>query len=410
VRRLTAPAPQENGYIAFRRSVGRSIETLELYSARFFGPGSSPFELTGALAVALLTISLVSGALLLLWYVPAPERASAELARLGREVPLGSLLRAVHRACAEILVLVILFHLVRMWATGRHLGPRARNFAIGLAALPLVGLIGWAGYTLPWDERAMVLLAWGREIAIAPDRWPIIGWLHLGSLSNALLFSPENQADQLLRMFALHVGGALVMIWVVLWHTRRVTPPRAGLPIPVWVGLALIVLLVAAGLPMGREPLLAFNPFAPPTVVAVDAIVCFPLLFYPLLGAPLLAALIVLIWVGLALLPRLEPSRPLVACVRESACVGCRLCLQDCPYGAIAMTPHPDPLRRSRGRETARVLPAHCNACGICVGSCGFDAIEIPALTSDEILARIDRALQPEEALPTESPNEGDVE
>jgi ferredoxin len=407
LKRIPTPASRRNRYVDFRRAAGRFIETLELYSSRFFGEDSTPFALTGAFAVGLLTVSLITGALLLFWYVPLPDRALIETTRLIRDVPLGSLILATHRVSADLLILVVLLHLVRNWATGRYRGPRARTWIIGLAALPLVGLIAWAGYVLPWDERAMVLLAWGHDLISAPDRWPIIGWLKLGSVLSWPVFSAENEADLLLRVFALHLGGALFIIWLVMWHLRRVTPPRVRLPILTWIILVAFVLFVAAMVPIEGERLLPFNPLAPPTSVAVDSIACFPLLLYPLLGAPLLTALIALIWLGLTFLPRLEPLNPIVACVHDTACVGCRLCLQDCPYGAIEMKPHYDPRRRALGREIARVIPEHCIACGICVGSCAFGAIELPALTSGEITARIERALEPAESLAPASNERG---
>lgn len=409
MKRIPTAASHQDGYADFRKAVGRFFEILELYSSKFFGEDSTPFALTGAFAIGLVTISLVSGALLLFWYAPAPASALSRTAYLARDLRLGSLILATHRVSADLLILVLLLHLVRNWATGRYRGPRARTWIIGLAALPVLGIIAWAGYVLAWDERAMVLLAWGEEIARAPDRWPFIGWLKLGSVVGWPVFSAENESDQLLRVFALHVGGALLIIWFVMWHLRRVTPPRIRLSILSWVFLVAFVLFVAAMVPIEHESLMPFNPFAPPERIALDPLACFPLLFYPILGAPLLALLIALIWIALALLPRLEPLKPVVACVLEAECVGCRLCLQDCPYGAIEMVPHHDRRRRNQGREIARILPEHCNACGICVGSCSFGAIELPELTSGEIKARIGKALAVEE-MPSTAANQGGVE
>lgn len=48
-------------------------------------------------------------------------------------------------------------------------------------------------------------------------------------------------------------------------------------------------------------------------------------------------------------------------------CVGCKLCVADCPYGALTMQPRED---GSRYKLLAVVDPERCVACGICVGSC----------------------------------------
>jgi ferredoxin len=391
--RKTVGRTADTGYLSFRRSAGRLIDTLEYYSARFFGERNNPFTLSGAILIGLIIVSAVTGALMLLFYMPSPEHAAPSVHRITTEVSLGSILRAFHRASADLIVIVILFHGFRAWATGRYASPRSRNWLIGLLALPLIGIIGWAGYILPWDERALVLLAWGKSLAYGPDRWPIIGWLRLGSLVGGPVFAVSGESDQLLRILALHIGGAFVLIGLVIWHLGRVTPPRAKMPIAVWIGALLVLWLFAAMIPLESEELLPFNPFAPPQYVHVDFFVSFPLLFYPLLGGAILSAVIVIVLVLLAVAPRLERRIEPTAVVREIACTGCRLCLNDCPYGAITMVPHFDPAKRARGREIARVLSSCCSSCGICVGSCAFAAIELPTMTSDEVISSVEQAM-----------------
>jgi ferredoxin len=386
------------------------MEYLELYSSRGFGAHLNPFAWTGALAVATLTVIILTGALMLFWYVPSPDKALGSIMHLTGDVRLGSILRTTHRVSAELLIIVLLIHAFRNWATGRHRGPRARNWLIGLIALPLIGTIAWAGYALAWDDRAMVFVEWGKDILKAPDSWPIIGWFRIGTLLSFPLTSAATQSDLLSRLFAMHVGGAMLTILLLLWHLRRVASPRIRLPVVVSIVLVGFILFVAAMAPASGEGLKPYNLFAPPASVRVDAMTTFPLLFYPLLGGPILLAVFSLIWLGLALLPRLEPAKPVVACVRVMACVGCRLCMQDCPYSAIEMVPHPNPAKRVRGREIARVLPKNCNACGVCVGSCMFDAIELPALPSDEIVSRMKWVLETGEPPLGEYEIEGDLE
>ena len=54
--------------------------------------------------------------------------------------------------------------------------------------------------------------------------------------------------------------------------------------------------------------------------------------------------------------------------VNAEKCVGCKLCVNACPYGAIDMV------------EGKAVFNDNCTQCGACVSSCKFDAIvaEIP--------------------------------
>jgi ferredoxin len=355
-----------------------------------------------------MVIAAVTGLAMLFMYEPLPDRISAHLISGGGHTGYGFLLD-VHRATADILVLIILLHAIRTWATERFRGPRSRNWAKGLAALGLIGVIGWSGYVLHWDERAMVLAAWGRELLSGPDKWPIIGWLKLGTLLSAPIYSAGNESDLLLRFFALHVGGAMILVLLIIWHLKRVTPPRFLLPVRAWIVLLVLIAIVAQMMPLHIEQSRPFNPLALPESANVDIFITFPLTLYPLLGGSLLSALIVIVWLALALVPRLEPRKPVVACVDEARCTGCRLCVQDCPYGAISMTALAEPKAETGATEIARVLDGYCNACGICVGSCEWEAIELPDLPSREIVARIDLTLKPA-AEGHNQPAEGGVE
>lgn len=390
MKRIVRSTSRNGGYSRFRKSVGKWFDSVEYYSARFFGERSNPLALSGAILIALVLISFITGLVMLLYYVPTPGQAVSSVNHLTSEIRYGSILRAVHRTSADFIVIALVIHMIRVWARGRYFGPRARSWLTGLLALPLIGIIGWAGYILPWDERAMVMLAWGKEITHGIDIWPIVGWFNLGSLVGTPIFAVSGEADQLLRILALHIGGAFLVIALALWHLRRVTPPRVKMPLVVWIGLILVLLLVAAMLPIETKELQPLNPFAPSPFVHIDILIAFPMLFYPILGGAWLVFFILLILALLAYLPRLERKPLQTAVVSDIKCVGCRLCLNDCPYGAIEMIPHPNPRKRRQGREIAKVLPGYCAACGICVGSCAFDAVELPGMTSDEIEEKID--------------------
>lgn len=403
-----ATTSRRSGYLAVRESIGNFVEAIEYYSARFFGENSNPIALTGAMMIALVLISVVTGLFMLLYYQPLPGQAVASVNQITQDARFGSIVRAVHRTSADFIIILLVIHMVRVWARGRYKGPRLHSWLTGLLALPLIGILGWAGYVLPWDDRAMVMLAWGREIAHGVDSWPIIGWFDLGSLVTMPVFAVMSESDQLLRIFSLHIGGAFLVAALIFWHLRRVTPPRIRLPFVVWIGLVLVLLLVAAMMPVETEELRSLNPFELPAVVHIDILVTFPLLFFPALGGAWTVFFILLILALLAWLPRLEPEKLRTAAVSDIKCAGCRLCLNDCPYGAIEMVPHPNPVKRRKGREIALVLSGYCAACGICVGSCIFDAIELPDMTSDEIESRIDdiggiREIPEPEILPDES-------
>jgi ferredoxin len=56
-----------------------------------------------------------------------------------------------------------------------------------------------------------------------------------------------------------------------------------------------------------------------------------------------------------------------VAVVDADNCNGCRRCVDDCPYEAITLEPHPN---GRIGRQLAVVAADRCASCGICAGAC----------------------------------------
>lgn len=62
----------------------------------------------------------------------------------------------------------------------------------------------------------------------------------------------------------------------------------------------------------------------------------------------------------------------------EDKCVGCKLCVGACPFGAIKMV------------EKKAIILNSCTLCGICVPSCNFDAIDFQ---KEEVSNAVDTAL-----------------
>lgn len=59
--------------------------------------------------------------------------------------------------------------------------------------------------------------------------------------------------------------------------------------------------------------------------------------------------------------------------IDESSCIGCGLCSEKCPFGALAV------------EDVARLEPVKCMGCGICVVSCPEDALVMVRRPEDEI-------------------------
>lgn len=60
-------------------------------------------------------------------------------------------------------------------------------------------------------------------------------------------------------------------------------------------------------------------------------------------------------------------ARTLVACIDETACIGCVKCISACPVDAII----------GAAKQLHSVMPEACTGCGLCVPPCPVDCIAI---------------------------------
>jgi heterodisulfide reductase subunit A len=77
----------------------------------------------------------------------------------------------------------------------------------------------------------------------------------------------------------------------------------------------------------------------------------------------------------------LEPVR---ASVIEEICSGCRICNNQCPFGAIIF--HED-------RMVTEINPALCQGCGTCVSACPSGAITGTQFSNEQVLAQLNGLL-----------------
>ncbi len=71
----------------------------------------------------------------------------------------------------------------------------------------------------------------------------------------------------------------------------------------------------------------------------------------------------------------------IVSFVDEELCLGCGICVLNCPYNAIELE-----------EETlkAKVVKAICKGCGVCGATCPKHAIIMSHFTDQQVLAQID--------------------
>jgi heterodisulfide reductase subunit A len=76
-----------------------------------------------------------------------------------------------------------------------------------------------------------------------------------------------------------------------------------------------------------------------------------------------------------------------IAAVNEDLCDGCGICVGVCEYNALEIEEKPD------GKKIVRLNEAACKGCGACVAACPSGAMEQKGFKTAQILAEIDAAL-----------------
>ena len=172
----------------------------------------------GGLATLMFLIEVVTGVLLLLFYLPSVSNAYPSVQRITYFAPFGFFFRNMHYWAGQFMVVLVILHMARVFWTRSFLPPRSLNWMIGVILLVLVFLVDFSGYLLLWDERALWAWTIARNLT---EKIPIVG----GKFA-LLLFGPSEVGDLgLVRLYAWHIFilPALLMFLMALhyWKIRK---------------------------------------------------------------------------------------------------------------------------------------------------------------------------------------------
>jgi quinol-cytochrome oxidoreductase complex cytochrome b subunit len=172
----------------------------------------------GVMSFSLFVILLVTGILLMFYYVPSVEQAHNRMLDLSGTVAFGVLLRNMHRWAAHAMVAIVLLHLCRVFFTGSYKKPREFNWVVGVILLLLTLFSSFTGYLLPWDQLAFWAITVGTAIA---GYAPVVG----EQVRFLLLGDRVVGQEALIRFYVLHVAVLpffmTVLIGVHFWRIRK---------------------------------------------------------------------------------------------------------------------------------------------------------------------------------------------
>ena len=186
------------------------------------------FSLTwglGGMAAVLIFLQFGTGLLLKFVYVPTPLGAYESILVLNNEVVFGQLIRNIHYWSANLLVLMVFLHMLRVFLTGAFHPPRQFTWIIGLGLFGLVLTANFTGYLLPYDQLAY----WAVTVSTGMLEYvPAVG----SRLQEIIRGGSEIGPATLNIFFAIHTAivpvGLIILTAFHFWRIRK----SGGLVIP----------------------------------------------------------------------------------------------------------------------------------------------------------------------------------
>jgi menaquinol-cytochrome c reductase cytochrome b subunit len=106
----------------------------------------------GGISFFVFLILLFTGVLLLMYYRPTTGEAYESVVLITNVVSYGWLIRGLHHWGANLMVLMVMLHMARVFFYGAYKPPRDFNWVIGVVLLLLILMFGFSGYLLPWSQ------------------------------------------------------------------------------------------------------------------------------------------------------------------------------------------------------------------------------------------------------------------
>ncbi|MHA2163620.1 MAG: cytochrome b N-terminal domain-containing protein, partial [Candidatus Thorarchaeota archaeon] len=115
------------------------------------------------------------GIFLATYYVPSVDQAWNSIRYIEQGVPFGFVIRNIHRWTANIMVITLTLHALRVYFTKAYRKPRELNWMVGVSLFFLTLGIAFTGYILPWNQRAYWAATVGTNLITALSDAPIFG-------------------------------------------------------------------------------------------------------------------------------------------------------------------------------------------------------------------------------------------
>jgi quinol-cytochrome oxidoreductase complex cytochrome b subunit len=220
----TRAAPAQHGLAGWlEQRLGASSLFAALLHVRI--PAEARTYYLGGITLFLFGVQVVTGTLLTLYYKPTPEAAYDSVKYITSVVEFGWLIRSIHHWAANLMIIFLALHLLRVFVQAAYKYPRELTWVFGVGLLAITIGFGFTGYLLPWDQKAYWATVVGTEIAKAV---PFIG----DPLLQLLRGGPDVSDATLSRFFGMHVLvlplalGGLIVVHLTIVHQLGLANPK----------------------------------------------------------------------------------------------------------------------------------------------------------------------------------------
>jgi menaquinol-cytochrome c reductase cytochrome b subunit len=184
------------------------------------------FHTLGSATLTAFLVQALTGAILAMYYQPDPATAYQSINHITNDVTLGWLVRGMHKWGASVFIILMFFHMARVFLFGAYKYPRELNWIVGVMLLAVGMLEGFTGYLLPWDQTAY----WATVVGINLNGTaPILGPF----LADFLRGGAEIGNDTLSRFYSMHMLLIPGLIFALIGlHLYLIV--RLGVSSPPW--------------------------------------------------------------------------------------------------------------------------------------------------------------------------------
>ena len=180
----------------------------------------------GSATLTAFLVQALTGVILAMYYKPDPATAYQSIQHITNDITLGWLVRGMHKWGASVFIILMFFHMARVFLFGAYKYPRELNWILGVMLLVAGMLEGFTGYLLPWDQTAY----WATVVGINLNGTaPFLGPF----LADFLRGGAEIGGDTLARFYSMHMLLLPGLIFALIGlHLYLVV--RLGVSSPPW--------------------------------------------------------------------------------------------------------------------------------------------------------------------------------